>query len=167
MQPGMELLSEQTVTVGMRAPGFLLPGQDGKPVSLSQFPGRIMIVALWNARDSESVFLLARLREIKEKYGSRGAQPVAICLCEDSGAATTFALGESLPYPVVTDWGTHNAAKPFEMSPMATAYDCDNLPKLVVTDRRRRVMKILQGTDAYDGPELENAVKERLAAEPD
>ncbi len=167
LQPGLERLSEQTLIMGRRAPGFLLPGQEGKSDTLEQLPDRILIIALWNARDTESVFLLARLRELYEKYGASGVQPVAICLAEDSGAATTFALGETLPFPVVTDWGTHNASRTFEMSPMATAYDCDELPKLVVTDRRRRVRKILQGVVAYDGPQLEQAVVERLAEEPE
>ena len=63
----------------------------------------------------------AQMQAMYEKYGKRGVQPVAVCLSQDLGAAATFARGERLDYPVVTDWGTHNSDNVQEMSPVATA----------------------------------------------
>ena len=52
--PAMERMSYQTILPGQLTPGFLLPNQNGKPTALSQFPGRILLVALWSPRDADS-----------------------------------------------------------------------------------------------------------------
>jgi len=36
-----------------------------------------------------------------------------------------------------------------------------------VTDRRRRIRAIMEGISTYDGPQLENAVSDRLDEEPE
>jgi hypothetical protein len=164
--PILERMSEQDASMGNRAPGFLLPDQNGRLIGLSDFPGKILVVALFTPREPESVLLLNRLAEIQAQFGAQGVQPIALCLCEDSGAGFTFAQGERLPYPVVTDWGTYNAPIQSEISPLGGAYRGDVLPMLVVTDRRRRIQSILSGSQSYDGDALEKQVRTRLAAEP-
>jgi len=166
-QPALEKMAEQDIVTGNRTPGFLLPDQYGRPIRLSDFQGKILVIALWSPRESDSPLLLARLNEIQAKYGAQGVQPVAICLSEDSGAAATFARGDHLDYPVVIDWGTYNAPRGIEISPLADAYRADALPVVVITDRRRRVRQTLTDTFAYDGPLLELALRERLNAEPE
>lgn len=166
VHPALELMAEQNITVGNRTPGFRLPDQYGKPTSLSDFPGSILVVALWSPQDRESVLLLARLDDLRAKYGARGVQPVAICLSEDTGAGVTFARGESLAYPVVSDWGSYHAPRSSAISPLADAYQAHLLPRVVVTDRRRRARRILEGTQAFDGPDLEQEVRQRLVEEP-
>lgn len=165
--PFMELVARQNIVFGERAPGFLLPDQAGRPTTLSGLHDRVLLIALWSPRDQESGLLLARLNDLYLRYGSRGVQPVAICISEDTGAAATFAAGERVAYPVVADWGTHNAPKSAESSPVASAYQATTLPMVVVTDRSRRVRSIIAGIATYDGPELETEIERRLRAEPE
>lgn len=164
--PVMESLGEQDASIGQRAPGFLLPDQNGRQTGLSDFPGKILLIALISPREPDSVLLLERLSEMQSRFGAQGVQPIAICFSEDNSAAITFARGERLAYPVVSDWGTYNVPIRSEMSPLAGAYRADMLPRVVVTDRRRRVQEIIFGTQSYDGEILERAVQARLAAEP-
>lgn len=165
--PALNRMSGQNMVEYERAPGFILPDQHGKPTRLSQFPGRILIVALWSPRDPDSMLLLQRLNTLYQKYSARGVLPVTICLSEDYSAATTFATGEQLQFPNVYDWGTHNSPRQMEASPLAIAYRAEHLPFLVVTDRRHRVRKILNGINTYEGQELEEAVNLRLSEEPE
>lgn len=166
-QPALELMSEQAAIPDMKAPGFRLPDPSGKLVSPADFPDKILVIALCSPSESESTFVLERLDEIQKKYGPRGVQALALVLSEDTGAAAAFARGEGVSYPVLQDWGTHNAEKVSEMSPMATAFQINMLPHAVVTDRRRIQRKFLFGIDTYEGTELENAIEERLKAEPE
>lgn len=161
----MENIGEQDATVGQRAPGFILPDQNGRPTGLSDFSGKILVIALVSPREPESIFLLNRLNEIHAKHGAQGVQPIAICLSEDNSAALTYARGEGLTYPVVMDWGTYNVPIKSEMSPLAGAYRADLIPRVIVTDRRRRVQDILFGTQSYDEEIIEQAVQKRLAVE--
>ena len=165
--PFMERVAQQNVVQGSRAPGFLLPDQHGRPTTLSGFPDRILLIALWSPRDQESGLLLARLNELHARYGARGVLPVAVCICEDASAAPTFAGGERVSYPVVWDWGAHNAPKTAETSPIASAYQATTLPLVVVTDRSRRVRASLVGISTYDGPTLQMEIEKRLRAEPE
>ena len=167
LNPKLERMSEQNLSHGDLVPGFLLPDQHGKMVGLSHFPGRILLIALWSPSDPDSALLLSHLDSIHKKYEKQGVLPVAICLSEDTGAATTFAQGEKLAYPVVYDWGTHNASKQMESSPIGLAYRAERLPKLVITDRRHRARVMLEGLATYEGRQFEEALNQRLEEEPE
>jgi hypothetical protein len=166
VNPVLERMGEQDTGVGRVAAGFLLPDQNGRPLGLSDFSGKILVIALWSPHDPDSILLLERLNDIQAKYGARGVQPIAITICEDTGASSVFAEGESLRYPVVEDWGTFNAPKGSDISPMASAYRTTSLPAVIVTDRRRRVHEILSGIESYDGDRLIRVVEDRLKDEP-
>jgi len=64
------------------------------------------------------LLLLDRLNDIQAKFGAAGVQPIAVTICEDTGASSVFAYGEVLRYPVVADWGTYNVARGNDLSPL-------------------------------------------------
>ncbi len=167
MEPALELMSSQNATLGLPTPGFRLPDESGHLVSLADYPGRVFVIALFSPADSESANILDRLEEMNKKYGARGVQPIAICLSEDLGAARLFARGEDVHYPILADWGTHNAEKVSDMSPMATAFQASTLPHVVVTDRRRNIRAVLAGLEQEGGLPLDDAIQKRLAQEPE
>ena len=96
-----------------------------------------------------------------------GVLPIAICLSEDTGAANTFAVGEQLDFPMLYDWGTYHASRQEETSPVANAYRADHLPRLVITDRRRRVRTVLDGLTTYEGSDVDTFLEQRLEEEPE
>lgn len=164
--PVMDQITQQDADLGTHAPGFLLPDQHGNVLGLTDFEGKILVIALWSPHDPDSVLLLDRLNQMQATYGSRGVQPIAVCLGEDTGAAATFGIGEAARYPVLEDWGTYNAPVRSEISPVANAYRTSLPPKLFVTDRRRTIKAILAGSECYEGPALETDIRQRLEAEP-
>lgn len=164
--PFMAEVSRQDAYLEKRAPGFMLPDQRGRLVSLSDMPGRICLVALLSPHSEEGILLLDRLRDLQRRYGTSGVQPVAICIANDQGAARSLAHGEGLAFPVLVDWGSHHAPKAIEASPTAAAYRVTDFPYVAVTDRRRRIRAIIEGISAYDGPQLEQAIRQRIEEEP-
>jgi hypothetical protein len=165
--PVLERMAQQNLVMDSRVPGFLLPDQHGRPVTLTGFPDRILVIGLWSPYDQESSLLLSRLNDYYVRYGRQGVQPIAICISEDIGAGSTFARGENLAYPVVSDWGTHNAPRQMDISPMADAYQASILPEVIVTDRRRRARSEFTGISAYDGAAVEQEIQRRLREEPE
>jgi len=166
LNPVMDKMGEQDTTVGRRAAGFTLPDQNGKLTGLGEYEGKILLIALWSPRDPDSVLLLDRLNDVVAQYGKSGVQPVALTICEDSGATSAFAFGERLNYPVLADWGTYNAPKGTEFSPLSSAYRVTSLPALFITDRRRQIRNSLPGIESYDGERISEVIKERLDEEP-
>jgi peroxiredoxin len=165
--PDLERIGVQTIREGDLAPGFLYADQYGKPTRLSLFPGKILLLTLFSPRDPDSAQLLARLEAVHKEFGAQGVLPIAICISEDASAASTFAHGEGLSYPLIYDWGTYNGSQQEETSPMALAYRADRLPRLVVTDRRHRVMRVLDGLDTYEGAAFNDTIQKRLREEPE
>ncbi len=163
----LDEFQQQNAVLNMLAPGFLLPDQNGKLTSLSDFPNSILIIALWSPENQETASMFSLLKMLQSKFAGKNVQPIAICISEDSSAAATFARGEGVSFPVVLDWGTHNAPKTSEMSPLTDAYQADFLPTVVITDRRRRIKRMIKDSKAYDGTEIEQVVNELLAAEPE
>lgn len=162
----LDRMADQNREEMERAPGFDLPDQIGRVTGLSDYPGRIMVIALFSPQDTDSALLLDRLAAVQQRYGAQGVQPVAICISENQGTAATFARGEAVDFAVVSDWGTYNAPRGAEVSPLATAYRAVVLPLVVVTDRRRRVRADAVGGGAYDERNLARMVEARLAEEP-
>lgn len=165
--PFMAEVSRQDAVMEGRSPGFTLPDQRGRLVSLSDTPGRVFLIAILDPRSEEGVLLLDRLRDLHGRYGSQGVLPVAVCISNDQGAARTVATGERLRYPVLTDWGSHHAPKTADASPIAGAFRLTDTPYLAITDRRRRIRHVLEGIATYDGSVAEESVRARLAEEPE
>jgi len=165
--PMMEEIGRQDATMFTRSPGFTLPDQHGRLVSLSDTPGRVFIIALIDPRSEEGVLLLDHMRDMHRKYGDRGVLPVAVCIANDEGAARVVAMGEGVNYPVLVDWGSHHAPRAADASPLAGAFRVNDMPYVAVTDRRRRIRAIIEGISTYDGQLLENAVRDRLDEEPE
>ena len=164
--PLMEEMSRQDAVLLERSPGFRLPDQRGRLVSLSDTPGRIFVIALLDPHSEEGVLLLDRLGVLYRRYGRQGVLPVAVSIANDQGAARTVAAGEDAGFPVLVDWGSHHAPRWADRSPVASAFRITELPYVAVTDRRRRIRAILEGISTYDGPMLEAEVHARLTEEP-
>jgi peroxiredoxin len=161
--PALSLMQTQDSAVGLRASGFLLPDQDGRQIGIAQYSGSILVIALWSPNDPDSTLLLSHLNAIQAQGRANGVQVVAICLSVDNLAARTFAYGEGLHFPVVTDWGTTSVPEKLGMSPMSSAYRATVLPMVAVTDRRRRIVDIARGTACYEGATLDRIIESALS----
>jgi peroxiredoxin len=155
----LNAMQTQDTSVGLRAAGYLLPDQDGKLSGLAQFSGSIYVIALWSPNDPDCDQLLGRLNAVQAKLRNVGVQVVAVCLSDDNSAARTFAKGDNLLFPVVTDWGTVDVPEKLAMSPIASAYRTSILPMVAVTDRRRRIVDIMRGTTCYDGHTMNDTIQ--------
>jgi hypothetical protein len=164
--PLMAEIARQDAVMENTAPGFLLPDQNGRLFSLSDVPGRVLVIGLLDPHTDEGALLLGRMRALHQAFGRFGVLPVAVCISNDHGAGATLARGESVRFPVLTDWGSHHAPRAAEASPVAGAYRVTDMPFVVVTDRRRRIRDMIEGISTYDGPRLMQAVLQRITEEP-
>ena len=167
MKPHFMRMAAQHVRVGQRAPGFTLPDQSGRFRKLSEFEGRIIVLAIVSPDISESAEVLDRLELIQRSYGQRGVQVVAVCISQDEGVAALIGRGGGVSFPVLIDIATYHGPAGMEQSPVAESYEAVYLPKIAITDRRRRLREILLERDSREGPGLEDAIKKRLEAEPE
>lgn len=158
-------MSRQYLRLGSRVPGFWLPDGSGGTVRTADYPGKILIIFLFAAEDLDAARTLPAMEVIRKEFGDRGVQPIAVCLSPNHGDGRLLARAGGYAYPIGIDLSTVKASAPPESS-IAIAYDAQNLPKLVVTDRRRRARAILFDP-FYSVEQLRLAVEARLAEEPE
>jgi hypothetical protein len=158
-------MANQYLQRGKRVPGFWLPDGRGGVIRTSEYHGRILVIFLFDPQDTGAARTLPALDALAREFGERGVQPIGVCLSSDHADGWLLARGGGYHFPIGSDLTVVRTAPPPE-SVLATAYDAQTLPMLVVTDRQRRARVTL--TDlSYDMAQLRRLVEERLAEEPE
>jgi hypothetical protein len=160
-----EMMSHQYLEREKRVPGFWLPDGRGGTVRTADHEGKILFIYLFGGDDLEAARSLRALDTLQREAGARGVQALGVCLSTDraDGAALSWASG--LSFPIGADPTALRTASSAEGS-LATAYNLQTLPMLVVTDRRRRAREVFT-EPSYDVDRLRALLNERLAEEPD
>jgi peroxiredoxin len=134
-----------TLAIGSTAPGFALPGVDGRTHTLSEYASaRVLAIVFTCNHCPASQLYENRLKKLDEQYRQKGVALIAI----NSDNPASFPLGElgytdvadsldgmkvraaqrHLPYPYLYDGDTQTAA---------TAFGAVAMPHMFVFDRNR------------------------------
>ncbi|KAI3443516.1 hypothetical protein Pfo_000181 [Paulownia fortunei] len=93
------------VTEGTQPPAFILKDQNGKPVSLSKFKGKPVVVYFYPADETPGCTKQAcAFRDSYEKFKKAGAEVVGIS-GDDSASHKAFAQKYKLPFTLLSDEG--------------------------------------------------------------
>ncbi|KAK4766132.1 hypothetical protein SAY87_007774 [Trapa incisa] len=93
------------VNKGQVPPSFTLKDQDGKPVSLSKFKGKPVVVYFYPADETPGCTKQAcAFRDSYEKFKKAGAEVVGIS-GDDSSSHKAFAKKYRLPFTLLSDEG--------------------------------------------------------------
>ena len=112
-------------------PELLMPGMDGKPVSLSglfegENPAKAVLVHFWSASDAvHKMFNLDTLLPLYEKWHPRGLEIYSVCLSSDKVEWGSVVKSQALPWVNVND-GKGNS------SPSIALYNVNEIPSSVL-----------------------------------
>ena len=117
-----------------------LEGKDmyGNEVALSSLEGNIVLVDFWSAESGSSNAFNAELKEIYEKYESRGFRVYQVSADLSKAVWVTAVQEQRLPWISVCDFRG-------EGSPMLHAYNVRKLPSNYLIDREGNII----GKDLY------------------
>jgi tetratricopeptide (TPR) repeat protein len=126
----------------------------GSPFDVTSLKGKLVVVYYWYSKSLNIVSDIARLKEISDKYGSKGVELVCVNLDDKQEDAQRFLQSHPLG-------GTHlfQAAKDGAglNSPLALQYGIQGLPTIFLAGRDGKVInRTLQMSD------LEDAVRKAL-----
>jgi thiol-disulfide isomerase/thioredoxin len=122
------------------APGFTLPGLDGKPVSLSDFKGKWVILDFWGSWCRWCVKGFPELKELSAKYGS---DLVIVGIdCRDTQERWRAAVEK---YGL--DWVNVYNDCTEENNPLLDAYGVQGFPTKVIVNPEGKVAKIVVGAE--------------------
>ena len=142
---------------GMLAPDFTAIGPDGKPVKLSDFRGKIVLLDIWGTWCGPCIAAMPHNSELAEKYAKDDLVIFAVCANDTREKYDDWVArnGEKFKFRTAFD----PAGKNFKESVFAKEYGASLFPTLFVIDREGKVV----GRAAGGGPNENPAVTRLLA----
>ena len=99
---GAGLLKADDVSVGATAPAWQLQNLEGKPVQLSDFKDKVVILDFWATWCPPCRAEIPDFVALQKEYGDKGLVVVGVSLDQGGVAAVTpFAKAHGMDYPIV------------------------------------------------------------------
>jgi len=132
--------------LGEPAPGFVLKGFDGSPITLEQLAGQVVVLDFWATWCGPCKQAMPGLQQLHDRFASKGLTIIGVNH-QEKGDARAFLERYGFTYTFASAEG----------SKMAEEYK-PNLPMAVVIDREGRMVEVFSG---YFGKESDERL-ERL-----
>jgi len=142
--------------IGKKAPNFTLPDQNGRPVNLSNYHGKIVVLE-WINPDCPFVqrhYESKTMTTLATRYADKGVVWLAINTNGDPRKNSAFASHHALPYPILQDSGE-----------VAKAYGAKTTPHMFIIDRNGKLAYaggIDNDPNGDKGPDRINYVQKAL-----
>ena len=134
---------------GSEAPDFAATDLTGRPVVLSDFRGRkVVVLDFWATWCGPCLLAMPGLQEVHEEFGGRGVEILAVNLGEDPEQVREFLDQNGYTFPVVAD-------PDFTIGGL---FGVRGIPAQVVVNREGLVESIQVGY----GPGMENDLRQLL-----
>jgi thiol-disulfide isomerase/thioredoxin len=92
--------SKPVSSAGNPAPEFLLTGLDGKPLSLADYRGKVVLLDFWATWCVPCRAEIPHLVDFQKQYGGQGLQVVGISMDDDAKPVHEFYQQFKMNYPV-------------------------------------------------------------------
>ena len=131
------------------APDFTLDSRAGKPLSLAQYKGQVVMLNFWASWCVPCKQEMPLLETIQKTYGKRGFTLIGVNVEPDSKAANAVLEKIPVSFPVVYD----------TESKVSKAYDVSGMPSSVFIDRKGQVRMLHRGYKPGDENEYMNEIR--------
>ncbi len=106
-----------------KAPDWTLPGLDGKPVSLAQFRGKVVVLNFWATWCGPCRAETPGFVAVQKDYAAKGVTVVGISMDGDAAPVVPFVKGQGITYPIVL--GTNKVASLYQAQGLPTTWIVD------------------------------------------
>ncbi len=129
---------QKSLAIGSAFPDFAEKDLDGKPLSLANYKGKIVMVDFWATWCGPCKAELPNVLAAYEKFHSKGFEVVGISLDEDKTKLTNFLKEQKMAWPQYFDgagWQSKLAAK-YGVNSIPATYLLDKDGKILAKDLR-------------------------------
>jgi thiol-disulfide isomerase/thioredoxin len=142
--------SDAPLQVGAPGPAFQLNSSTGKPISLADLKGQIVLVNFWASWCGPCRQEMPILEQLNTKYHNKGVALIGVNVEPDSAAANTWLKATPVSFPILYDVD----------SKVSNLYEVQGMPNTVILDRKGVVRYIHRGYS----PGAENEYLDQIRA---
>jgi len=133
---------------GTRAEDFAFE-LNGKPVHLSDFRGKVVVLNFWGSWCPPCVEETPALNRLQQYIASRNAVVLGVAADEDPAAYEKFLREQGVIFQTYRDPATHD-----QRSPIAESYGTTMVPETYIIGRDGRFVRKIIGSQEWDSPEM-------------
>ncbi len=142
--------AQENMAVGKQFPDFTEKDLEGKPLSVTGFKGKVVLVDFWATWCGPCIRELPNVKTTYQKYKDKGFDVLGISLDSDKDKLTGFLAKNEMPWPQFFDGqGWKNK--------LAQQYGINSIPATYLLDASGKVI-----AKNLRGPDLEAAVAKAL-----
>ncbi len=131
--------------VGKPAPDFTLPRLDGKPVKLSDFRGKVVLVNVWATWCQPCVAEMPSMEKLYQQLKGENFEILAVSIDSPGAAAVApFMRRNNLSFPALIDSQGH----------IKTAYNLTGVPESFIINRQGVLAQKIVGPLDWAAPEV-------------
>ena len=145
---------EQSPLVGNVAPDFTLDGMDGKPVTMSDLQGSVVVLDFWATWCGPCVMAMPHLDKVYKDLKDDGLRVFAVNLREGPEKVKNFMETKGLSLPALYD----------TEGEVAKQYGVQGIPTQVIVGKDGTVKKVVVGYDPNGDAALRELLKEEMRA---
>jgi len=132
---------QRTLVVGATFPAFEETDLNGKPLSLSKYRGKIVLVDFWATWCVPCLIEMPNVIRTYEQFHSKGFEVIGISLDQDRAKLESFIKEKHL------DWPQYCDGKFWDTRPVLT-YGIESIPASFLLDRNGKILGVnLRGED--------------------
>ena len=144
LYPAFQDLTGPAVAVGDEAPGFRLTSEEGRPVDLQDFRGRLLVLNFWATWCPPCVEELPSLGEFHTQFAGRGVAVLGVSVDRDAAAYRQFLDKAGVKFPTVR--GPERR--------ISRLYGTFKYPETYLIDRAGKVVQRIIGKTDWTDPKM-------------
>ena len=149
-------LTEAYDKFGKSAPNFSTTDLDGKPISLQQYRGKVVLLDFWAVWNGFCVGEMLRVKKIYDTYKDQGFEVIGVSLDTDETKLRNYLQENGIPWRQIYS-GLER------QSPLAQQYDVRSIPARWLIDRDGKLIAH-EATHKLISPKGREADLEQLIA---
>ena len=134
---------QKALAVGSKFPDFAEKDLDGKPLSIANYKGKVVLVDFWATWCPPCVGELPNVLKTYEKYHSKGFEIVGISLDSDKNKLTDFMKKKNMTWAQYFDGkrGDNKLAGKYGVNSIPATYLLDGTGQIVAKDLRGEALE--------------------------
>ena len=147
-----DTLTEKLVNQGDQAPGFSVQTDQGKAISLKNYPGKVLVLNFWASWCKPCVDEMPSLNEFSKRMAAEGVTVLGISVDHDETKYKKFLKDANIAFQTYRD----------VKADIAASYGTYKYPETYIIDKQGKVVEKIIGEEFWLNPNVIQRIRRHL-----